>query len=181
MNFTVEHGLNCKKGGLVGIRHDNARDEWACLCSLAMNSSSVRTKPTIFYCNEQGTGRREANTNLGRSQSVKTNSNTGGDKAHGDVACHGFWNTGKTTIFDIRISDTDAKSYGNTSSHKILDRFARLKQDKYEPPCAERRKDFTALVYSVDELACGTARAAEKHLAGLLSAKWQRNYSEMVN
>ena len=49
------------------------------------------------------------------------------------------------------------------------------------PHVLEGGKDFTALVYSVDGLACGTARAAEKRLAGLLAAKWQRNYSEMVN
>ncbi|KAL7474429.1 hypothetical protein ACHAW6_000403, partial [Cyclotella cf. meneghiniana] len=37
--FTVEHVFNCKKGGLVGICHDDAHDEWAHLCSLAFSNA----------------------------------------------------------------------------------------------------------------------------------------------
>ncbi|KAL7481084.1 hypothetical protein ACHAW6_006761 [Cyclotella cf. meneghiniana] len=47
--FTVEHGLSCKKGGLVSIRHDDAQDKWAHLCSLSLSSSQVTVEPTIFY------------------------------------------------------------------------------------------------------------------------------------
>ncbi|KAL7478613.1 hypothetical protein ACHAW6_004434 [Cyclotella cf. meneghiniana] len=36
--FTVKHTLNCKKGGLVGICHDDSHDEWAHLCSLAFSN-----------------------------------------------------------------------------------------------------------------------------------------------
>eukprot|EP00804_Cyclotella_cryptica_P021415 CCRYP_019556-RB/>CCRYP_019556-RB protein AED:0.57 eAED:0.40 QI:0/-1/0/1/-1/0/1/0/71 len=32
--FTVEHGLNCKKGGQVSLRHNDVRDEWAHICGL---------------------------------------------------------------------------------------------------------------------------------------------------
>ena len=34
--LTLEHGLNCKHGRLVGIRHDDVHDEWAHLCSIAL-------------------------------------------------------------------------------------------------------------------------------------------------
>eukprot|EP00804_Cyclotella_cryptica_P022496 CCRYP_020698-RE/>CCRYP_020698-RE protein AED:0.40 eAED:0.40 QI:0/-1/0/1/-1/0/1/0/103 len=47
--FTVEHGLNCKKGGLVSLRHNDVRDEWAHLCGLALGESRVTTEPLIFY------------------------------------------------------------------------------------------------------------------------------------
>jgi hypothetical protein len=34
--FTMEHELNCKKGGLVSLRHNDVLDEWAHLCGLAL-------------------------------------------------------------------------------------------------------------------------------------------------
>ncbi len=43
--FTVEHALSCKKGGLVNMRHDDGRDEWAHLCSLALSEARVGTEP----------------------------------------------------------------------------------------------------------------------------------------
>eukprot|EP00804_Cyclotella_cryptica_P025021 CCRYP_015947-RE/>CCRYP_015947-RE protein AED:0.35 eAED:0.35 QI:0/-1/0/1/-1/0/1/0/165 len=52
--FTVEHGLSCKKGGLVSIRHDDVRDEWAHLCGLALTSSRVTTEPLIHYGDGMG-------------------------------------------------------------------------------------------------------------------------------
>jgi hypothetical protein len=171
--FTVEHGLNCKKGGLVTIRHDDVRDEWAHLCGLALTSSRVTTEPLINY----GDGMRATQG----QPTWRGNDTTLGEEARGDVSAHGFWQRGRSTIFDIRISDTDSKSYGNTSSEKLLERFAQQKRDKYEVACLERRKDFTPLCYSVDGMACKAAKAAERRLAQLLSVKWDRQYSEMVN
>ena len=42
------------------------------------------------------------------------------------------------------------------------------------------RKDFTPLVYSVDGIAGREAKNAERRIATMLSDKWQRPYSEMV-
>ncbi|KAL7474337.1 hypothetical protein ACHAW6_000312, partial [Cyclotella cf. meneghiniana] len=49
--LTLEHGLSCKQGGLVGIHHDDVHDEWAHLCSIALTNSRVVIEPTIFYGN----------------------------------------------------------------------------------------------------------------------------------
>ena len=171
--FTVEHGLSCKKGGLVSIRHDDVHDEWAHLCGLALTSSRVTTEPLIHYGDGMG-------ASLGGTTGNR-NGNTLGEEARGDVSAHGFWQKGRSTIFDVRITDTDSKSYGNTASDKLLERFAQLKRDKYDEACLERRKDFTPLCYSVDGMACKAARAAEKRLVSLLSVKWDWQYSEMVN
>ncbi|KAL7474496.1 hypothetical protein ACHAW6_000469, partial [Cyclotella cf. meneghiniana] len=51
IGLMLEHGLSCKKGGLVGIRHANVHDKWAHLCSIALTDSSVVIKPAIFYGN----------------------------------------------------------------------------------------------------------------------------------
>jgi hypothetical protein len=57
-------------------------------------------------------------------------------------------------IFDIFITDTDAKCYGDTSSKKLAERLAKRKVDKYEAACTERRWNFTALAYLVCSLPC---------------------------
>ncbi len=70
-----------------------------------------------------------------------------GDEARGDVGAHGFWKRGRTTIFDVQICDTDAKSYGNRTSKKVLESAALRKKSKYEEACLERRRDFTPMIY----------------------------------
>ena len=49
INFSVEHTLNCKKGGLITWRHTNVHGKWADLCKRALPDSSVGTKPYILY------------------------------------------------------------------------------------------------------------------------------------
>ena len=104
-----------------------------------------------------------------------------GDKSRGDVMVHGFYKRQRDAIFDVVITNTDASSYGNTPSDKILERAAKRKKDKYGSACRERRRDFTPLSYSVDGLAGKDARAAEKCLAAHLAHKWQRPYSETAH
>ncbi len=79
-----------------------------------------------------------------------------GDEARGDVGAHGFWKRGRTTIFDIQVCDTDAKSYGNRESKKVLESAAQRKKVKYEEACLKRQQDFTSMLYSGNGM-------AEKH------------------
>ena len=187
--FSVEHGLSCKIGGLVGTRHDDVRDEWAHLCSLATTASKVSIEPLIFpdgaaphgATRRAHTGSTNDNTRGGNIPGTPCPSNAAGNDARGDVRCRDFWSRARDCIFDVRICDTDATSYGTTASDKILERFARQKRDKYESACNENRRDFTPLVYCVDGMPCEAAEAAEKRLAALLASKWNRAYSEMVS
>ena len=165
--FSVEHGLSCKKGGFVGQRHDDVCKELAHLCSMALTASRVSSEPEIFY------GRGLTAAKRGASEVL-------GDEARGDVGAHGFWKRGRTAIFDVQVCDTDAKCYGNRESKKVLESAARRKREKYEEACLERRRDFTPMLYSVDGMADKLARAAEKRIAGLLAAKWTRQYSQMA-
>ncbi len=117
--FLVEHGLNCKKGGFMGQRHDDVSEELAHLCSMALTAARVSSEPEIFYGRGLNSVQRNANEVLG-------------DEAQGDVGAHGFWKRGRTTIFDVQVCDTDAKSYGNCKSKKVLEGAARRKKEKYE-------------------------------------------------
>ena len=46
--FSVEHGLSCKKGGLVHVRHNDVRDEATALAAHALSPSCVKCEPNIF-------------------------------------------------------------------------------------------------------------------------------------
>ena len=124
--FTVEHGLNCKKGGFVGQWHYDVCEEWAHLCSMALTPARISSGPEILH------GR-----DLNATQ--RTESEVLGDKARGDVGAHGFWKQGRTTIFHVQVCDTDAKSYGNRESKKVFERDARRKKGKYEAAGLKRR------------------------------------------
>ncbi len=84
------------------------------------------------------------------------------------------------TIFDMQITDTDARSYRKKECAKVLEQHKKEKKDKYLRNCLEMRKDFTPMVYSVDGIAGREAQNAEKHLAVHLAGKWNHEYSQMV-
>jgi hypothetical protein len=65
----------------------------------------------------------------------------------GDIGAHGFWQRGRTAIFDVRITDTDAPSYRSRAPKKVLQSQEREKKDKYNGPCREAHLTFTPLVY----------------------------------
>ncbi|KAL7475125.1 hypothetical protein ACHAW6_001055, partial [Cyclotella cf. meneghiniana] len=156
--FTVEHALNCKKGKLVGIRHNNARDKWAHLCSLAFFNMRVEIKPLIHYGHDSSERSPCCATTPPPPTSLN---NITGDEAQGDILMHGFWQRARGTIFDIRICDTEARSYANTSSDKVLECTSKEKVQKNEPACLAQCQDFISLIYSVDRLSSKEAQKAE--------------------
>ncbi|KAL7478120.1 hypothetical protein ACHAW6_003910 [Cyclotella cf. meneghiniana] len=164
--FTFKHALNCKKGGLVGISHDNAHDEWAHLCSLAFSNVQVMIKPTILYGNDLNPGAHHSVL----PTSPPSPNDTLGDESRDDVLMHGFWQCSKGTVFDIHICNTNARSYANTSSNKCS-----------STPPRRRSKNFTPLVYLVDGLTSKEAKKAKQCHACILPLKWDQAYSDTMN
>ena len=165
--FSVGHAMTCKKGGLVQLRHNDVAAEWHQLCAKALSPSAVSDEPLIHSC---------------RDSSEDTRAAAGTERLpelRGDVAVHGFWRRGSTTIFDVRITDTDSPSYRGQAPEKVLARQEKEKKDKYNEACLARRRHFTPLVFSVDGLQGAEAKAASRRLASRLSAKWKRQYSEV--
>jgi hypothetical protein len=178
-HMTVEHALSCKKGGLVHIRHDDVADEWRHLCGIALSPGRVEREPKIYSC----VGRRAREAGIAVVDTPATGGRDGMQttEERGDAAVHGFWQRCRTTIFDVRITDTDARSARGRDFAKVLAAHEKEKKNKYLQPCLQMRKDFTPLVYSVDGIAGREARNAERKLATHLAAKWGKGYSEMVH
>ncbi|KAL7474494.1 hypothetical protein ACHAW6_000466, partial [Cyclotella cf. meneghiniana] len=176
--LTLEHGLSCKRGGLVGIRHNDVRNKWAHLCSIALTNLRVVIEPTIFYGNRSRAGENNATP---ATPCPLNPTNTLGDEACKDILAHGFWNQGRGTVFNVHICDTNSCSYGNTSLSKFLECHAKEKKDKYETACLDHCWDFTPLVYSVDRVASKDAQKAEQCIAWLIAKKWSGKYSDIAS
>ena len=72
----------------------------------------------------------------------------------------------------MQVVDCDTPSRRNyIDSEKILESCARVKKLKYLQPCAERRRSFTPLIYSVDRIVEREAQAFEKRITHLLEEK----------
>ena len=95
------------------------------------------------------------------------------------MAVHGFWRRGTSTIFDIRVTDTDAPSNRKLEPRKVLARQEREQKDKYVEHCLAQRRHLSPLVFSLDGLRGAEAENATKRLASLLASKWKRAYSEV--
>ena len=78
------------------------------------------------------------------------------------------------------MTNTEARSYSDLSSAKVLKNAEKIKKDKYLAPCLARRRGFMPLVYSVDGIAGKEAKSFERRIASLLAVKWDCLYSEMV-
>ena len=164
------------------IRNDDVADEWCHLCGCALSFGRVERKPQIY-------------SSMSRQQRLDASSDApSGDEDYptaptdqtpptgerGDASAYGFWQRGRTAIFDVRITDTQSLSYRNKDYQKVLVQQEKEKKNQYLHPCLEMRKDFTPLVYSVDGITGREAKNAEKHLAYHLSEKWHKQLPQMV-
>ena len=163
--FDFNHAQQCAKGGLILHRHDDVAAEWGEMCARALKPSAVSDEPYIH------TGRDSQRTQGDEDTVIDKN-------LRGDIGVHGFWKTGQSTIFDVRITDTDCAAWRDRDPHKVLAQHEKEKKKTYSKACSDRRRHFTPLVFSCDGMVAVEAKAAIKRVASLLSEKWHRPYSE---
>jgi hypothetical protein len=179
----VKHALSCKVGGLIHIQHDDVADEWRHLCGTPLSPSQVEHEPQIFTCISQWARAAEGTTNPPPPSTPTANTPPTPHtttKERGDASCHEVWERGQTCIFNMRITDMDARSYWKKDFGKVLSQHKSEKEDKYLQACLEMWKDFTYMVYLVDGIAGRKARNAKERLATHLASKSNRGYSQMV-
>ena len=157
--------MSCKQGGYVTLRFNTVATEWHQLCAQALSPSAVHDEPTIYTGRDALQQAQQGNNQL--------------PELRGDVAVRGFWARNTTAIFDVRITDTDARTYNGADPAVVPARHEKWKKAKYLQACLDRRRQFTPLVFSVDGMRGKEADAACKRLAALLAQKWKRTYSEV--
>ena len=84
---------------------------------------------------------------------------------------HRLWKTGQSCVLDVRVLDTDAKSYKSKSFAKVLEVTEKEKKVNYLHACLERRHSFMPLCCSVHNMASKEAKAFEKRIASMLTTK----------
>ena len=80
-------------------------------------------------------------------------------------------------IIDVRITDTDARSYPKRDPKKVLQSQEKEKKKKYLDQCLLQRQDFFPFVVSVDGLIGSKASNMLKQLSNCLADKWKKAYS----
>ena len=73
-------------------------------------------------------------------------------------------------MFDIRVVDTDARSYCACSPRDVLGTAEGEKKHKYLQTCQDRRATFTPLCVSVDGMLDSKAKFFVKRLGDFLAA-----------
>jgi hypothetical protein len=176
--FSVRHGMECKKGGLVIIRHNEIRDELHDLAAQAFNNSSVRDEPQIHPSRHEE--QKEASEESPESQQViRTLSKQASSEERGDILIRNLWQNGTDCILDVRITDTDAASYRHKDPKKVLEQHEREKKKKYLQACLDQRRHFSPFVVSTDGLIGREAKVILKVLASRLAEKTGKPYSEL--
>ena len=125
--FSLQHGLDCLKGGLVKKGHDQLRDQCVALADLAWGG--VNVEPLV----KEQSGRMKK-------------------ELRADFSVRGVWEDQRVAYFDNRISNADAPSRldRNSSWKTTLNIAASEKKSKYSKACEDIRASFTPLACTTD-------------------------------
>ena len=162
--FNLQHALSCKKGGFVSLRHNELRNVIALM--LKTVCKDVVVEPNL----QPLTGER-----LNEITAIT------GDEARLDVHARGFWQTGQSAFFDIRVFNPLAKRHVSQNLNKCFESNEREKKRAYNERVLEiEHGTFTPLVFAATG---GTGRECSKfisRLAEMIASKQNKNYSEVI-
>ena len=154
--FITGHALDCRKGGLVIQRHNEIRDAFGDLASIAYKE--VLREPVI----------REPNVQNNVPALVA------------DLSVRGVWQSQTTTFFDVRVVDSDASSYVQRDVNAVLSSIEHFKKQKYSQAAECVHASFTPFVVTADG-ALGVEGKAFMHLLSeKIAATWHKSNSEVM-
>ena len=93
-----------------------------------------------------------------------------------DLCVRGVWQPQTEALFDIRVVDTDARSYCGRTPIAVLCSAEVEKKRKCSLACQSHRASFTPLCVSVDGLLAPEARFFVQRLSDNLSMKWEQPF-----
>ena len=174
--FLICYSLDCKRGGLVVARHNELCDGVADLAGKAFTPSHVRNDPLIYQCCAV---KREKSKPSGPSETTDPDDTPPEvTEQNGDLLLRDLWNNGTDSVHDMRVVNTDAKSYWGKSPEKCLEEAEKSKKKMYLERCLQQCRNFSPFVASVDGLLGVEATATLKRIASCLTSKWRQSYSK---
>ena len=131
--FTIEHALNCPRGGFPSIRHNEVRDITADLLTEVCHG--VGREPNLQSVTGEPLTHRTAN---------------GEDGTRLDIVAESFWGRDRQcAFFDVRVFNPFAQSYRNTSLVQCYQRNEMEKRRAYDERVREiEHGSFSPLVFS---------------------------------
>ena len=154
--FSFQHALDCKKGGLVTQRHNEVRDALGDLAAIVYKD--VVREPIV----------QEADDSSGRPALIA------------DLSIQGVWQPQTAVLLDVRVVDTDAQSYASRTVDAVLCSAEQEKKRKYSAAVEDRRASFTPFVVSVDGVLGHDAQHLMKRLCDQIVVKWEKSHSEVM-
>ena len=124
--------MTCKRGGFIGIRHDEVRNFTAEV--LGEVCKDVVIEPALTPLSGEQFNLRSANVD---------------DNARLDVAARGVWTRGSRAFFDIRVFNPLAPSYSNSTIKAAHKSNENSKKREYNDRVLQvEHGSFTPLVFS---------------------------------
>ena len=161
---------------LVTARHNELCDRVADLAGRAFTPSHVRNDPLIYQgcavtrSKSQPDGPSD-NTKQGESPPEST-------EKKGDPMTRDLWANGTDSVHNMRVVNTDAKSYWDKSPEICLEEAERGKKKMYLEACLQQRRHFSPFVASIDGLLGVETTSTLKRIASCLASKWKQPYSK---
>ena len=164
--FSIEHALNCPRGGFPSVRHNELRDITADLLTEVCHG--VGTEPHLQPVSDEQFTYRTANRE---------------DGARLDVVAENFWSRDRQrSFFDVRVFNPLAQTYQNTSLAHCFHRNEREKRRTYEERIREiEHGNFSPLVFSTSGNMGPTATTVYKRLAAMIADKTNKPYSKTIH
>ena len=164
--FTVEHSLNCPRGGFPSIRHNEIRDVTADLLSEVCHNVGI--EPSLQPVTGENLSYRSANRE---------------DGARLDVVAESFWGRNRQrAFFDVRVFNPFAQSLRNTPLPQCYRQNELQKKRAYDQRVREiERGSFSALVFSTTGGMGTTATTVYKRLASMIANKHNKTYSKTIH
>ena len=117
--FTICHALDCKRGGLVTVRHNELRDGHRYLAGKSFTPSHIRDDPLVFA----GYSVKRPKANPDRPSGSTDRYGMPPPEAteqKGDLLIRDLWQNGTNSVHNMRAVNTDAKTHVMKPPEKCL-------------------------------------------------------------
>ena len=160
-DFTIEHALNCPRGGFPTLRHNEIRNLTGNLLTEICHDVSLEPELQPL----EGESLRYATSNKQ-------------DQAKADIKARGFWSPRQLAFFDVKVFNPNAMSNKKFSLPSCYQHHERIKKRAYEQRIIElEHGTFTPLIFSTNG---GMGRLPDifyRRLASMIADKRQQCYA----